>query len=353
MNKTPSTFVIFTPAFAANETDSNWLPWLQTLIKAMNKVSPAVNIIIFSFQYPYHLQTYRWHNNTVISFNGTNRKKFNHLIMWFEVLQKFRTIKKQHNVSGILALWCGECSLLAKFCSTLFSVKYYSWVIGQDARPFNKYVKWIKPKPATLIAMSDFLADTFYKNFGIKAAHVIVNGVDTSLYKMQPSTKDIDVIGVGSFIVLKQYDHFVEIINELKKIFPNIHACLCGDGEERSNIEQQIANLSLQNNLQLYGFLPHTETLQMMQCAKIMLHPSSYEGFSTACLEALYAGAHVISFVEPMHNEIEHWHIVKTKNEMLEKAIALLKDETTNYKSVLVNSIDNTAIQILQLFNLV
>ena len=55
-----------------------------------------------------------------------------------------------------------------------------------------------------------------------------------------------------------------------------------------------------------------------MQRTKIFLHTSSYEGFSGACLEALYAGAHVISFCEPMKQKIDHWHIVKDEKEMLD-----------------------------------
>jgi hypothetical protein len=44
-------------------------------------------------------------------------------------------------------------------------------------------------------------------------------------------------------------------------------------------------------------------------------------------MEALYAGAQVISFVRPMDEEIPGWHIVQTKQEMVDKAIELLAQE--------------------------
>ena len=38
-----------------------------------------------------------------------------------------------------------------------------------------------------------------------------------------------------------------------------------------------------------------------------------------ACLEALYAGCHVISFCKPMNTDFEHWHIVNTEEDMIKK----------------------------------
>ncbi len=42
------------------------------------------------------------------------------------------------------------------------------------------------------------------------------------------------------------------------------------------------------------------QVLKRMQRSKIFVHPSAYEGFGVVCLEALYAGAQVVSFVKPM-----------------------------------------------------
>lgn len=56
-----------------------------------------------------------------------------------------------------------------------------------------------------------------------------------------------------------------------------------------------ILDLSLSNNIEMTGLLQHHDSVQMMQRAKLLLHPSSYEGFGIVCIEALYARAHVIS----------------------------------------------------------
>ena len=79
-----------------------------------------------------------------------------------------------------------------------------------------------------------------------------------------------------------------------------VKAVLIGEGPERMKLQSLITALGLQSNISLTGELSHPEVLQWMQRTKIFLHPSSYEGFGVVCIEALHAGAHVISFVKPM-----------------------------------------------------
>jgi len=92
------------------------------------------------------------------------------------------------------------------------------------------------------------------------------------------------------------------------------------------------------------------ELLQLMQCIKIFLRTSRYEGFSTVCPEALYADAQVISFCDPMEGNIPHWHIVHTAEEMTKKILEILQDSNTNYKSTLLFSMDDSANAVMKLF---
>ena len=51
----------------------------------------------------------------------------------------------------------------------------------------------------------------------------------------------------------------------------------------------------------------------------------SYEGFGVVCIEALQAGCQVISFTQPMKKNIPNWQIVSDKQEMIGKAVSVLK----------------------------
>ena len=350
MNNHNKAILIFSPAFAANESDTIWLPWLQIFVKALNKNYPRLKVIVFAFQYPHTTKTYTWHNNTVIPFNGINKKKHQRFLMWLNIFLLIKKIKKENNIIGIFSMWCGECTFIAKYAAKFFKLKYFCWIVGQDARASNNYIKRIQPKASNLVAMSDFLADEFFRNHNIRPAHVVTNGIDVSLFDNMPLKKDIHIIGAGSLSILKRYDILVEVIAALKNNIPDIKAVLCGDGEARQQIENMIRKLFLTNNINLAGTMQHGDVLKTMQRSKILLHPSLYEGFSSVCLEALYAGAHVISFTKPMHTEIKNWHVVNSKEEMTNKVLEILQSDI-NYEAVSIYSMDESAKAIMKLFN--
>ena len=344
--------MILTPAFPANEADVNWVPSQQSFLLSVRKLFPGIKIIVLSFIYPYTATNYCWNGVQVFSFDGMKYRKIRRPLLWRKVWKKLSEINRAEKITAMLSFWCGECALVGHYFGKRNSVKHFTWICGQDARAKNKLVNLIRPLPEELIAKSDFLADEFYRSHRIRPSHIITNGIDPSVFPSLPVEKDIDVIGVGSMSFLKQYDQFVKIIAEIKKNMPCIHAVLCGDGEAAEQIKSLRNEFSLSENLSLTGMLSPVEAIKWMQRAKILLHPSSYEGFSMACLEALYAGAHVISFVKPMHHEIRNWHVVKTKDEMREKTLQLLNDPKTIYESVLVYKMDDSVKKMMLLLEL-
>src|SRR5207249_7347872 len=158
-------------------------------------------------------------------------------------------------------------------------------------------------------------------------------------------------LGVGSLIPLKQYEIFIKVIAEMKNQMPEIKAMIAGKGPERERLQSLIEKLGLEKNVTLAGELQYPEVLQLMQRSKVLLHPSSYEGFGCVCLESLYAGAHVISFCKPMNIDISNWHIVKNKKEMFIETLKLLQDEKTDYKTLLVYSLPDSVKKIINLFD--
>ena len=344
------TLVVLIPAFPANELEKNWLPTQQMFLRWIKKIFPDINIIVLSFAYPESISEYQWEGIKVFSFNGMKFRKLKRFLFWRKIWKQLRQINREQEITGILSFWCGECALIGSYFGKRYLIDHRIMICGQDARKKNKLVKFIRPAENELIALSDFLSDEFYRNHHIKPAHMIPNAIDISMFPPSAETRDIDVIGVGSLSILKQYDLFVDIVAELKKKKPTIKAALCGDGEDRERIKKIIKDISLEDTIDMPGMLVPTEAIRMMQRAKILLHPSSYEGFSSACLEALYAGANVISFTKPMHHDIQNWHIVKTKDEMIKKASELLQQNRLSDDKVIVYSIEDSVKKLMQLF---
>ena len=340
--------VILSPGFAADETDSTCLPLQQALVKTIKEEFPDVKIVVIAFQYPFVSSTYQWNNTTVISLNGRNKRKFYKLSVWSKAWMCLRRLNRQHRIVGILSFWYNECALIGRYFAARYSLKHYCWIMGQDARPGNKFVKYARLKGYQIIALSDFLQIEFQKNYGIKPCMIIPPGVKEAL--LPYGSRPIDLLGVGSLIPLKQFDLFINTASEIKKQLPELNAVLVGDGPEKKRLSNMAAQSGAKDNIAITGALPNNEVLALMKKAKILLHTSSYEGFGVVCLEALSAGAHVISFVRPMNEKIEQWHIVKNREEMLKKAIEILKDRSTTYHNITFHSIQATAQKVAALF---
>jgi glycosyltransferase involved in cell wall biosynthesis len=202
-----------------------------------------------------------------------------------------------------------------------------------------------------LLALSPFLQEEFFKNHGIRPAFVIPNAIDTQSFLPISAERTIDVIGAGSLIPLKQYNVFVSVLKKVVEVFPSLRAIICGEGPEFDSLNRMIVDAGLKKNIQLVGEKTHEEVLLLFQLSKILLHPSSYEGYSSVCLEALYAGAHVVSFRTPTEAKIEHWHVVNSEEAMQTKVTELLSNTTLDHKRILVHSIDDSAAAIVRLFD--
>ena len=345
-----NTLVVLSPGFPENEADTTCLPAQQALINSLNTNFKDLNIIVLAFQYPFIFAPYRWNGNRIIPFNGRNRGRLYRLRTWLKVWQMLKRLNRENEIIGLLSFWCTECALLGARFGKKHAIGHFIWILGQDALKKNKFVAWIKPPAASLLAMSPFLADEFYKNHGIKPTIIIPNGIEASAFPARSPEKDIDLLGVGSLISLKQFDSFIRVTKKLQKSLPGISAVICGKGPQEEDLRKMILDLDLQKSVSLIGERAHEEVLQWMSRSKLLLHPSSYEGFSTVCLEALYSGAHVISFCDPMIGEIPHWHIVKNEEEMTAMTLKIMQDRYMDFSSELIYSMNDSAGKLMKLF---
>jgi glycosyltransferase involved in cell wall biosynthesis len=347
-----NTLVVLTPAFPENEQATYWVPSQQLMVKALKRNFPDLNIIVLSLLYPYQSAPYKWNDIDVFSFDGTHKRKLKRLLLWIRVWKALKKIRRDHNIIGLLSFWCGECALLGKYFGRRYSIKHISWICGQDARKSNNWVRVVRPKEHELAAMSPFLANEFQKNHGVRPKYMVPNAIDIASFPTPAGTeRPIDILGVGSLHALKQYDVFTEVIASIRSSIPNINVIHCGQGSEveTDQIKHLIEKLDLQNNFKLAGSTTHEEILATMQQAKVFMHTSNYEGFSTACIEALYAGAEVISFCYPLDYPVPRWHVVGTPDEMKAKALEILRKDAKEYTPVMLYSIDDSARAMMEL----
>jgi glycosyltransferase involved in cell wall biosynthesis len=345
------TLVILTPGFPENEADSTCIPPQQIFVKALKEVNPGTNIIVLTFQYPFFSGEYDWNGIKVIAFGGKKQGRISRRLIQLKVWMTLKELYKSHQIMGLLSFWLGPCAFIGSSFAKKNKLPHYSWLLGQDAKAGNKYFNMIKPASESLIAISDFVAEKLNTNYNVLPQHVIPVGVDTALFSNADIIKDIDILGAGSLIPLKQYHVFLEVIASLKETHPDIKTMICGDGPEMKKLQATVTSMGLKNNVSLIGRLAHPDVLALMQRSKVLLHPSNYEGFSTVCLEALYAGADVVSFIRPMNEDIANWYIATDTAEMIKTLQDIFQNPKTEYQRVLPYRVQNSAKAIVGLFN--
>lgn len=351
MSKEFKTMVIISPGFPTSESDSTCLPSQQIFVRTLNDAFPHLKIIILALQYPFFKGEYQWYGNTIHSFDGARLNYVDRLVHWFRVYKRLSRIHRIFRIDGMLSFWCAESAFIGKYFSRHHAITHFCWILGQDARQHNRFVRWINPKSEELIALSAFLQKEFYANHNIKPKYLIPNGISTSLFNPTRVPKNIDIIGVGSLIPLKRYATFVDIIHQIKMHIPGVSAMLCGKGPEKSNLTRQIKMLGLEDNIALAGELSHEKILATMSEAKILLHPSSYEGYSTVCLEALYAGCHVVSFWCADETLVNHWHIAADKEDAVQQCLTILQGNNIDYSPVTLHLMEDSVKEIMKLYS--
>ena len=323
----------------------------QRFIITLKKLNPGYSIFILSIHYPFHSRSYQWNGVTVLPFNGRNRGGLHRFLYYPKIKRAFKNLHASFDIAGIISFWYGECALLGQTFSKKYSLPHYCWVLGQDARVSNDYPRKLSIPAENLVALSDSIRHEFEKNHGIRPGHMVPPGMNDNEFNCLSSERDIDILGAGSLIPLKQFSILVQVVAALKKKFPSIKAIIAGTGPEKEFLEKMIIQHGLVSNITLTGELPYEEVLKLMQRTKILIHPSSYEGFSGVCQEAIAAGAHVVSFCRAMDHPIPQWHIVENQEEMIEKANKILEQKIKT-DNIIPYRMENSVHQFMELLRL-
>lgn len=351
MTEQGKTLVILSPGFPKDGADSTCIPPQQVFVRNLKVQFPSLNIIVLAFEYPFYTDQYQWNGVAVISFGGANKGGPTRLNTWRRSWLMLDGLNKKYRLIGLVSFWMGDCALIAETFAKRRKLRHFCWILGQDAKPGNRYFRWIKPRSNSLIALSDFILNEVKSNYSLVPAHVIPVGIDPGLFANPPVKKDIDILGAGSLIPLKSYSSLINVIDELRIYFQDIEAVICGDGPERQLLNELIKAYHLEDNIQLTGGLPHTAVLALMQRTKVFVHPSSYEGLGMVCLEALYAGAQVVSFVRPIDKPIKNWHFAQTADEMAEIIKTILENPFSDQNAEAPYLIKDTCTAIMKLFD--
>ena len=132
---------------------------------------------------------------------------------------------------------------------------------------------------------------------------VIPNGIDFNHIKeIKPSNQESTIIYAGRLIKEKNVDVLILSLVIVKEKIPDFTCLIIGDGPERLKLEKLALDLQLNDNIIFKGFMEnYDDMIGYMKSSKVLVLPSTREGFGMVVIEANACGIPVVTVNHPMN----------------------------------------------------
>lgn len=142
------------------------------------------------------------------------------------------------------------------------------------------------------------------------------------------SNKKYDICCVGRLCEQKNPLRFINIIEKIKKIRPDISVIMVGDGELEGIIKETIRKKQLSENIKMIGF--QENAYQLMAESKVFCLTSEWEGFGLVAFEAITLG--LPTYVTPVGGLVDivnnkAGNLCKSDDEFVEEMIKVINDD--------------------------
>lgn len=146
------------------------------------------------------------------------------------------------------------------------------------------------------VACSKNAAQFLFGERQAQKAEIIYNPVDIDAFRFNPDVREsvrknlglspdeIVFLHVGRLTPAKNHSFLLRVFSEIHKRKPDTKLLLCGEGDLRGPIEQQIEELQLTGSAMLLG--NRHDVNEIMSASDCFVFPSLYEGLPTVLIEA-------------------------------------------------------------------
>ena len=174
-------------------------------------------------------------------------------------------------------------------------------LVGKD-KTYEPVVTFSINESDSITSVSENLKEETYKNFPItKPIEVITNFVDVARFAKKPIDAFKKVVAPNGEKILLHASNFrkVKRVNDVVNVFAEVNKqvpsklMMVGDGPERPAAEELSRQLGVADHVRFVGKQEQMEDI--MNVSDIFLLTSEYESFGLSALEAMAAGAIVIS----------------------------------------------------------
>jgi glycosyltransferase involved in cell wall biosynthesis len=163
---------------------------------------------------------------------------------------------------------------------------------------FGKLVEYLVSKlPDKSIAVSALTKNNL-RLLGVsrKNIYIVPNGIDLQrIANIPPSMEECDIIFVGRLIREKNVDMLLEAVGYIRDLQSDVKCFIIGDGPEKGRLIELADGRRIMDNLRFFGFMEYEEIIARIKSSKLLVLPSSREGFSMVIIEAFACRVPVIT----------------------------------------------------------
>ncbi|GHT82394.1 hypothetical protein FACS1894137_01200 [Spirochaetia bacterium] len=239
--------------------------------------------------------------------------------------------------------------IVAKVC------KGNALLLAREHRHHNNDFKYIR-KLCTAVSNFDYFLPVskelaqFYSSC-LKNKRVAVRYLPNFLENspdINVTKKEKNIIAVGRFSIEKGFIYMIDIINDLRKTYPDVVLHLIGDGKERGSIESRIRLLNCQDNVFLHGFQNKEYINKWYEKSAIYIMTSLEEALPFVLIEAQSYSLPCVVYDSAQgakeiidDNETGYLIAKRDKSEFIEKIVLLFSNEAL-YKRMSKNAFNHS-----------
>ena len=119
---------------------------------------------------------------------------------------------------------------------------------------------------------------------------IILNGFHVESAHFQKDKLPLSIVQAGYLVARKKADVTIRALASLRKRHPGVTLDIVGSGSELSRFQALCNELDVTDAVRFHGFLPNSQTLQIMSASRFFVMPSVQEGFGIVYLEAMASG---------------------------------------------------------------
>lgn len=156
-----------------------------------------------------------------------------------------------------------------------------------------------------VICVSESERELIERDFGSRVPTCVIhNGVDVGQLLAVPRRHD----GPGTLVLsvgrLEGYKRLDLLATAVPSLPADVRFVVVGDGPARTQLEELVRTLGVEDRMTFTGTLPHDQLLERFRAADVFVSLSTHEAFGLTLLEGSVAGAVVVATDLAPHREV-------------------------------------------------